>query len=262
MTRYLRLLTFFVRASVIADLEYRINIVGRLISELLWYSTQIITFEVIFRHVPQLAGWSVIETRVFLGVLFLSDAINMLFFEENIQRISDLVASGELDLLLAKPVNSQFVVSMRRIAWPYLINISLILGWLYFALSATDGGITLYRVVVLGIMCGAAAITAYCIQFMLATISLFLVRAENARFIWYSLHRLAFRPDVIYPTPIRLILATILPMAFIASIPARVVLGFSGLIWLLAALAMAGTLLLLSHLLWTQGLRRYTSASS
>src|SRR4051812_35098284 len=123
LKKYLTLFRSFFFVSLIADFEYRLNVFVRMFADCMWYAAQISVFEVLFSHTTRLGGWSVEETRVFLGVLFLVDAVWMLLFSENLDRFSDKVSKGDLDLLLTKPVNSQFMISFQRVSTAYLTNI-------------------------------------------------------------------------------------------------------------------------------------------
>ncbi|HPI39526.1 MAG TPA: ABC-2 family transporter protein, partial [Pseudobdellovibrionaceae bacterium] len=108
--KYNNIFLSFLKTSLIADMEFRLNFVSRVLMDVVWYAGQIITFEVLYLHMDKLGDWEIQHMRVFLGVLFLVDAFNMFLFDENINRISEMSRKGELDLLLAKPVNSQFLV--------------------------------------------------------------------------------------------------------------------------------------------------------
>jgi ABC-2 type transport system permease protein len=80
MKRYFLLVAEFFRISVIADLEFRANIAVKIATDLIWYFAQIVVFEVLYRYTPVIAGWTLPEVRVFMGILFFVDAVWMLLF--------------------------------------------------------------------------------------------------------------------------------------------------------------------------------------
>jgi ABC-2 type transport system permease protein len=90
-----------------------------------WYAAQILTFEVIYKHTEKIGDWNIQEMRVFLGLLFVIDAIYMVIIHENIENLSEKVRKGDLDLLLAKPVNSQFMISLQKANTAILGNLIL-----------------------------------------------------------------------------------------------------------------------------------------
>ena len=134
MKRYLRIFGSFFKASFIADIEYRTNFITRITTDIFWYLAQVIVFEALYQHTELIGSWNVHQTRVFLGVLFIVDAFYMILFSDNLDRLSEKVRRGDLDMLLTKPVNSQFMISCQRISTALFGNLLLGIGWLTFAL--------------------------------------------------------------------------------------------------------------------------------
>jgi ABC-2 type transport system permease protein len=260
--RYLKLWLTFFRASWMADLEYRINIILRVIGEIIWYAAQLSVFEVLYLHTPAINGWDVHSMRVFMGSLFLVDVIHMILFSENIDAMWSMVRKGDLDLYLVKPINSQFMVSFRKIGTTYLINMMMVLGYVGWGISQLSRPITwvdlgLYAFLLL---CGTAIY--YSLRFLFCCLLVLLQDASNLHFLWYQLFRLAQRPDAIYPTPLRWIVLTVFPIGFLASVPSRVLIEGLPLELLLAAPLIALFLLFFSNWCWEKSLLRYSSASS
>lgn len=260
--RYFKLLSAFFRASIIADLQYRANIIAQILTDICWYVTHITLFEVLFRHTTTLGGWSIEDMRIFLGVLFLADAIQMILFSEGLNQFGTLVVSGNLDLLLAKPVNSQFMVSCHKVSWSYFVNALIVLIWLTFCLIDRTGTFSPSLLAATIYVSAAGALVMYAFRFCFAAIALIFVQSDNLQYVWYTLFRLASRPYSIYPKAFRLILLTALPLAFIAGIPAEILVTWPAPGKL--ALLTFATLLALwfSTRLWKLALQRYSSASS
>ena len=106
--KYFRLFVAFFRASFVADLEYRANFALRILTDIFWYVAQIITFETIFRHTKIVGAWNVEHTRVFLGILFVVDALYMILFSDNLDRLSERVRKGGAGFTFGK--TSEFTV--------------------------------------------------------------------------------------------------------------------------------------------------------
>jgi ABC-type uncharacterized transport system permease subunit len=80
--------------------------------------------------------------------------------------------------------------------------------------------------------------------------------------LYYQFFIFASKPDTFYPYWLRTAVRTIIPFAFIGSIPARALLhGLSSSEYLLVATVLSG-FFLLNRALWNAGLRRYQSSSS
>lgn len=251
----------FLSASFKADLEYRANFILRILTDIFWYISQILVFEVIYLHTDQLGSWELYQIRIFLGLFFIVDALYMILFHDNIERMSDRVRRGELDMLLTKPVSSQFLMSCQRISTALFGNLILALSFFVWGLfSAPHFEFTKLFWLILLIPSGL--ISVYSVRFCIASLALILVRAESIQFIWYQLYRLGMRPDQIYKPWLRYLIWTLLPVGLIASVPSHFL--FNPLQWhlLIISIVTPVTLLTLSRWVWNKSLRYYSSASS
>jgi ABC-2 type transport system permease protein len=264
LIRRLRILRAFAIASLQADLEYRFNFVVRVFTDILWYLAQLILFETLYLHTKSIGGWELSQTRVFLGILFVVDSIYMIFFHDNLDMISSKVRKGDLDLLLVKPMSSQFLISCQRMAVAYLGNFIMAIAWLGWSINrlpVNDINPWLQSLWLLVLIPAAVTVT-YCLKFFFATLAVIFVQAQGIQYMWYQLYKLGTRPDVVYVKKMRLILMSIVPMAMIASVPARSVIMAPDLSLIAYTCGMALLLLWLTTKFWKFALTKYVSASS
>lgn len=260
--KYAGLFAAFFKISAIADLEYRANLAVKIFTDLLWYCSQIAVFEVLYLHTPQLAGWNVHQLRVFMGIMFLVDAIYMVIFHENLDQLPEKVRKGELDLLLVKPVNSQFMLSCNRFSTAYIGNAILLIAWTSWALAQLPDGIPWARLPFLLIVIPCGVLTIYCLRLFFTGVTLIFTQANAIVYIWYQVYRLGTRPDRIYPPILRYAVLTVIPVGFIASVPARVLLDPADWTLIAAPPLVAAALLYTTTRYWRFALRHYSSASS
>lgn len=262
MIRYFKLWLSFLKMSWMADLEFRLNIVLRTLGESGWYIAQLCVFEVLYTHTKVISGWDVHAMRVFMGTLFISDIVYMILLMENVDHLFQLVKRGDLDLYLAKPINSQFMVSFRKVATAYLLNLVVLIGYLIWAVQALPHPVTGWQILNYVYLIGSGFVIFYALRFMFSTVTVVLQDAGNINYLWHQFYRLGMRPDPLYPMALRLLVLTLLPVAFFASVPARALI--EGFDWRLNVLAtgLALSLLWLSHYFWNEALKRYSSASS
>lgn len=261
-TNYWRIFKTLVKTSFISELEFRANMAMKIFNDVIWYAVQISVFEVLYLHTSAISGWGIGKIRVFLGCLFLADTINMMLYHENMENLSDRVRKGALDLILAKPVSSQFMLSLYRLHPSYFLNFVFCFGWLLHSLYVEMGGVTLAVLVKIIVMALCANMIMYSIRFMVSSLSVVMGRAESLMQIWYSLFRMSLRPDFVYPPWLRYAILFFLPLGFVASVPAHVVMEIRSLIWLAGAIGLSVIFLFLSHLMWRRILKYYASASS
>lgn len=259
--KYLGLYAAFFRASMIADLEFRFNFVTRIVTDIFWYAAQILAFEVLYQHTKIIGNWNLPQTRVFLGMLFVVDALYMIIMSENLERFSDKVRKGELDLILAKPVNAQFMVSFQRVSTALFGNLAIGTGWLIWSLSQLPD-FSWWRLGWLLILIPSALVFIYSSRFMMSSTAIVFTRSENLQFLWYQIYKLGMRPDAIYVPWLKLIFMSVLPIAMIASVPSRALLDPPEPWLFLWTPVLAMFFLWLTAKVWRHCLRAYSSASS
>lgn len=261
MIKYLRLYWAFFKASFISDLEYRANFATRILTDVFWYLAQIITFEGIFLHTDNLGGWTAPQMRVFLGVLFVVDALYMILFYENLDRMTERVRKGELDIFLAKPINSQFMVSLQRANTAIFGNLIIGTSWLTWSLLQIPD-FNPSRALWLLLLVPCALIGVYATRFATVATAVIFTRADSLQFLWFQLYKLGMRPDSIYVPWFRVILLSIVPFALVASVPARALLFEPDFVLYFWVFLWSVTLLFASRWFWNFCLKHYSSASS
>lgn len=261
LKKYAGLYWAFFRASLTADMEFRANFTTRIVTDIFWYAAQIMAFEVLFAYTDELGGWSRQEMRVFLGVLFVVDAIFMTVFSNNLDFFSDLVRKGNLDLLLTKPVNSQFMISCQRASTAHLGNLLMAIAWLGWSLYHF-AGLEPWRLLWLVVAIPSGLMIFYSLRFFFSACALIFTRADSVQYLWYSLYKLGMRPDTIYAPWLKYLVLSAIPVGLIASVPARLVLG-SAAPWIAVWMVVASVgSVWLTSVFWKYALRQYASASS
>lgn len=249
------------KTSMIADLEYRANFFAQIFSDCLWYLSQIVTFEVLYLHTNKIGDWGLSEMRIFLGLVFIIDAAHSIIFYDNLDNFATKVIKGDVDLILAKPVSSQFMLSLQKANTSLFGNLILGICWFIYAISIyPDFQYT--RLFWLIALVPCSLLIMYVIRFFFASLCVIFTQAYNLQFVWWQLYRLGLRPDSMYNPKLRFFLLTILPVGAIVSIPARAIIDPPNLYYLLWPLVLTPILLYLSHRFWNFSLKFYSSASS
>lgn len=261
ITKYVEIFYALFKASFITDLEYRANFITHLFIDVLWYLAQIIAMESLFLHTPRIGHWGIEEVRVFLGMLFIIDSIYMIFLDSNIGRLSDRVRKGDLDLLLVKPVNSQFMVSLQKMSIANIGNLVLSIGWLFYSLSLLPQ-FNYFKLLWLIVVIPCGLMVFYTIRFTFSATAVIFSRSENIHFLWYQIFKLGIRPDSIYVPWFRLIVLTILPVGMIASVPSRILIDELPVGLLIWSILYSPLLMLFTTRFWKFCLKHYSSASS
>lgn len=256
--KMLRLEWMMFKLSAIADLQVPVNVLLQFFNDVIWYGLQICLFEALYLKVDMLDGWGVVEMRVFLGVLFTVDALQMIFFAQNFDFFSEKVRNGDLDLLLLKPVSSQHLMTSQRLMTGFVLNLILGLSWLIWSLTQLPGGFPWDRVWLLLIVIPAGLSVFYATRTMVVTCALLFTSAAHLSDIYFALFRMGTRPDRLYSPGFRYLILMVIPVGMIASVPTRMLVDpFDW--WMLAGLlAVSGVGLLAANRFWHWALRRYS----
>ena len=99
MRRYLNLWGSFFANSLTRDMEYKANLIGGIIVDVIFYSVQYFFFSIIYSYVDTLGSFTREDVMVFLIITFISDTVYMFLFSGNLFPLNRLVVQGDLDFV-------------------------------------------------------------------------------------------------------------------------------------------------------------------
>ncbi len=278
---YLAVLSMFARNSLIRDLSFRSNFFIDCISSLSWLAMNLGFYILVFFHVRTIGvatGWGQNEFYVFLATTWLINSLVQAFLMPNASEFSELIRTGGLDFALLKPIDTQFLISFRRVEWPALSNFVLGLIILVYAVvqlsSRTDHpweiGPGLVMMYFLYIGCGVAMM--YSLIILLAATSIWMGRNQSLYDFWFYITNFSRYPMEIYQSgwglPLWYAFTFVVPVLVVVNVPARLlaqpITPRQGWEWGLFGFAIVATVvsLLVSRWVFVRALRSYSSASS
>lgn len=259
--RYCDVFLTQIKNNFVREAVYRTNFLMTLIVDIAWLAVEVSLFAVIYANVPEIAGWKKEETYFFLGIFFASDSLFTIFFQRNFWAFSDLVNHGELDILLTKPVHPLFLALTRWINVSAVFNLitGLLVAGHYAGAAGFEGG---WRWGLLIFWLSVGCLTAVLVRFVFSIWVFWTDRGWALNMLYYQFFTFATKPDLIFPKPIRLLISTIIPFAFIGSFPARALLHKVEAHEILQVAIVLTLFWFVDAILWKRGLRRYQSASS
>ncbi len=260
--RYLRVLLTFYKAALLTNLEYRAGFwAGALLSVVsaVW---QVAGVSLFFLHTDRLGDWVYAEVLLVIGlyVAFLG-VIEMVLYP-NVQELIRHIRKGTMDFILTKPIDSQFHASLRRIEIWKGVDIVLGIGITLFALSWLPARPALPGILAFLFLCLCAIVILYALTMLLITSAFWFVRLDNVMELLFTFFDAGRFPVTIFPFWLRLVLTIIVPIAFVTTVPAAVLLGRFEPIYIVYAAVVAAGLLLACIAFWRFAVRFYSSASS
>jgi ABC-2 type transport system permease protein len=258
---YLRVWKVQLKNNWVREVVYRSNFLMMVIVDCVWMFMELALFKVIYANTETLGGWKQEQVFFFLGMFFASDALFTIFFQRNYWTFSDLVNHGDLDLLLTKPLHPLFLALTRWINLTAIFNVILGTAILIkYADAAGFAGGWAWLTVPFWMLLGL--VTQLVVRFIFVIWVFWTERSFALSHLYFQFFTLATKPDVIYPKVIRYAILSILPFAFISSVPTRALI--QGISFQEGALVVVvlSAFFFADRYLWKRGLQRYQSASS
>ncbi len=117
LARYVRLLSSLGAYTLTRELTMRGNFLVKVSVEVLWLAILIAFYRTVFARTSSVATWSEQEYFFFVGCFFAMNGLIEMLFLDNCNEFAELVRTGDLDGLLLKPIDEQFLITCRRIDW-------------------------------------------------------------------------------------------------------------------------------------------------
>lgn len=260
--QYARVYLAFIRNCLAREMEFRGHFFFLVGSKVLWSVLSVALIGVIFAQVQTVAGWTLDEMIVLTGAYLLVLSLSNILFFQNMARLSEYVNRGDLDFVLTKPLDSQFLVSARYTTFNEIPAALLALLYLVAGLvrlgRLPDVGSVLAFVLYLGV----ALALIYACWFLSVTLVIWSGRIENIHYLMYPFLEMARVPADVFLGIFRPLLTFVVPIAFVSTVPAQALLGVLNPFIAVYGIVFAAALVTLSHVTWEWALRHYSSASS
>jgi ABC-2 type transport system permease protein len=266
LTRYLRLLGSLGVYTLSRELAFRGNFLVKVSVEVIWLGILLAFYKVVFARTSTVAGWNEPQLMFFVGCFFALNGLIEMLFLENCNEFAELVRTGDLDGLLLKPIDEQFLITCRRIDWGTAPNV--LMGSAVMANALYNAGwhfdLTRLATFLLTFVCGTAV--AYGFMLILTSLSVWMVRNQSLMEMWWLFSSVARYPREIFAgpwaEPLGKFFTYCVPILVVVNVPANAMVR--ALDWSSVGLTVAATVVLLwiSRRFFQHALRSYRSASS
>lgn len=258
----------YMKTTMKAWFQYRIDAVLRSLAVFLRESTGIIVIYFTLLQFDTLSGWNMSEMFFLFSLLFLTYGIMILFFT-GLRDFGGMVRSGNFDRFLLRPRGLLFQLIFVDADWFAAIGQGG-LGIVLFILSAGKVGIqwNIETVVYYVLAVAGGVLIQGAIFLILATLNIYLLETGSLKELtYYNFRKFAGYPINIFHKAIQLIMIYVVPFAFVNYFPAQFLLRkpgaeeypeiffyltpVVGIIWYLAA-----------YLFWRISIRWYKSSGN
>jgi ABC-2 type transport system permease protein len=274
---YFRVFLTFVRNSLVRDMMFPANFIIETISSFGWVMMNVGFYLLIFQYTSQIgaggdsgAAWDKYQFFVFIATSMFINSIVQMFFMTNADEFSELIRTGGLDFALLKPIDTQFLISLRKVEWASIANFLVAASLMAYALPRVEGFVlTPWRVIAFLVYVAGGIGILYSLMIVLAAASVWLGRNTSIYDFWFYITTFSRYPMEIYQGPvgnwIRWGFTFMLPILIVVNVPARLLAKpMQAEYWYLALFAIVATAasLLASRWVFQRALLSYRSASS
>jgi len=259
--KYFRVWLTLAEMSFAEQASSRLNTTTLIAGKLVRMGFVFVFLLALFSHTKSLAGFSLTQTLLFFMTFNLVDILAQLFFR-GIYIIRSLVQSGELDLMLVKPISPLFRIATNTTDFLDMFTMIPTLVILIFVILRLETQVSLLSLSLYVLLVLSGIILALAIHIFTAGIAVITQEVDNLIWIYRDLMTMGRFPAAIYALPVKLVLTFVIPIAVMVSFPAEALLGILAWPWVLFSFFWAAIFLWGSLKFWRFSLRYYTSASS
>ena len=260
--RHARLWRRFLIMAVSRELQFRANALGTILVGFAFIVVSLIPVWLLFEYTNTVNGWNRSEVLALVGLFQVVSGLMETFIRPSMIRFTGLVDRGDLDLILLRPVSSQFYVTLRWISPSSGFNIIAGFLILVIGLSRSEASPTILDIAMASSVALCGMVLLICAWSAMVYIVFWIISVMPIAQLFDDLWTAGGYPVVFFPPPIQIFLTFFFPVAFATTVPIDLLAGRGHWWQPLVAILAAGTAIFLIRIWWRFALRFYASASS
>ena len=261
LRHYLGLLGLFAKYSLMEQMAYRVNWVAGITVECGYMLIKLMYALLILQAGGPINGLSTGEMLMCVGTYIALTGLYMGVYP-NFWALPLSVQDGSLDMLLTKPVNTQFLVTLRKLDFGMPIpNVTcgaalVAYGWQRAGLPVTPAAVAGFLVYF-----AAGLFLTYCLFLIPELLAFWFVANNGVQALSAAVYDFNNTPMNLYPKWLQRLGMFVLPVFVITNFPTLFVMG--ALPPALQAWGLAAPVLVFAvqRFVWKRAMRRYTSAN-
>lgn len=262
MLQYLKIYRTLIKLNFSSLLAYRFNFISDVLGSVTWGSFHFISIFLLTAKSGSVYGWSREELILLTASFSFIWGFFHIFFGKNFERIADIIHYGQLDQILLKPIDSQFMLSLNFINFTGIVRIIMGVIFIFIILVKNQIRVTLVNIAsyLLLVFCGLILI--YSLWYIITTLIIWFTRLTNLVDFLFTISGVSRYPPETMKNVGVYFFPILLPVILFVSVPTKVLLHKLLLGDILQLVAATLVFFLASRWFWKFALRYYTSASS
>ena len=262
MVRNIKLYLSFFVISIKKMMEYRVDCLVGMISQIAFQIIELIFIWIIFQNTDNIAGWTFEHLLLLYGVMMLAISVTDLLFDSTYDIGKRLIRKGKFDTILLRPVHPLISVlgeSETSTALGYIVLSIVLIVSMLIKLQISITFSLIIKIIYFGIL-GGFIIGG--IQTIFSITGFWTYKSNEVVWSVFQLHKLAEYPIEIYNKFIRIIITFILPFAFASYYPTLDYLigDQTSLIFIVPLIVVV--IWIIAIILWNWALKKYRSTGN
>lgn len=263
LRRMLRMHQIFIAQDLKKMMEYKIDFLTGAVSFLLGQAVNIAFLWIIFSQIPELKGWDYNEIIFIYGFSLLPKALDHLFCDNLWMVGYSIVAKGEFDKYLTRPINPLFTVIVERFQVDALGELIVGIALIASTIGKVSIEWSVINILLFLVVLPFATLIYTGIKIITSSLSFWIKRSGQITHVFYMVNDFAKYPTTIYNGFVRTVITYIIPFAFTAFYPASYFLtGENPLFNIGLTIVISCVLMAISIFVWNKGVSAYESAGS
>lgn len=245
-------------------LVYKADFLLGVTAQAISLTTSLAFLGLLFTQVDNINGWTLNEMLFLAGVGgFIMNFHHLFLFE--VYRLGDrFVVQGELDRVLVRPLKPLFQVYASGVSDNNLSKLFINAGIILYTAPRLSVPLITLDNIVYAFFAGISGVLVFAAIYLVFSSTAFWTGRSDAA-LWFIFQITDFRryPYSIYNTPIKVLLVTLIPLAFASFFPATYFLDKQGwAVWQYLTLVAGPLFYLIAYRFWRFGLGNYSSTGS
>lgn len=260
MEKYFRVYKRLLLFNLSMLFAYRANFVNSVLSSLAWGIFSVLSIILLTSKTSIVFGWKREELYILAGCFSIAWGIFITLFSRNFDRFPRIINRGELDLILTKPMDSQFLLSFWIINYTSILRIIIGIIFVFYIAQKTGINIDFQQILGFCLLTIFGLSLLYSIWFLITGITIWFSRLSNITELLYSITSISGRPPEMFKEFSQYVFLFLFPLTLVVATPTRYLLGKGSFENITLLLLISVFFLVASRLFWKFALRFYTSA--
>ena len=261
MKKYLRIYGMFLKLSWASMLAYRANTINGIISSIVWGCLNFLVMILLTSRTSNVFGWKREDLLLLSGTSTMFFGIYHFLFSRNFRQFSNIVSLGQLDSYLLKPIDSQFLLSVRESNYANLARVILGIGFISYIIVLYHIPVSIVSIIAYVFLLIFSLLMLYNIWFLFITLLVWFPDLSNILDFLYELNNISRFPPEMYKGGKELLFLFVFPLTFTLVVPVKTLIQKFTFIDVLSLVLLCLTAIFLSRKFWHFALKHYTSAN-